>query len=51
MVQLVQVSLDGSTTFWCNNKSSQFCIIGKLSKLKTTGMSTDPWGTPLEASN
>jgi len=31
-LQPVQVSLDGSTAFWCIHHSSQFCVISKLAE-------------------
>ncbi|GAB0183439.1 mitochondrial enolase superfamily member 1 [Grus japonensis] len=31
--QPVQFPLDGSTTFWCINHSSQWCVISKLAEV------------------
>ena len=58
--QPVQVTLNGSTAFWCISHSSSFVSSANLlrvhsnsssrslmNKLNKTGPSTDPWGTPL----
>lgn len=53
-LQPVEIPLDGSTTFWCINHSSQICIICKpegalfpISHITNdTGLSIDPWSTP-----
>lgn len=60
VLQPVKVHLNGSTPIWCNDHSSQFCIIGKLCEmhsvpssrslmklLNSIGPIVDPWEAPV----